>query len=57
MRGFHGGRSIDIWPEEVDEWVDEQRTQVFDNKDSSPGDLGPQVLDIDGALIPETYRM
>lgn len=38
-RGGRGGCVVDVGSEEVDEWVDEQRAEVFDDEDGAPGYL------------------
>ena len=35
-----GGRAVDGGPQEVDQRVDEQGPEVFDQEDGAPGDLG-----------------
>jgi len=40
--GGHGGAVVvvKVGPDQVDEGVDEERAEVFDEEDGAPGDLG-----------------
>lgn len=42
-----------MWEGEVEEWVDENRTEVFDHEDGAPGDLQAEMFDINCGLMAE----
>lgn len=51
LRWLRRGIFVDVGTGEVAEGVDEEGPQVFDDEDSSPGNLEAQVFDEDGAAI------
>lgn len=42
--GIEGREGVDVGTQVVDQRVDEERAEVFDDEDGAPGDLGTCVL-------------
>ena len=38
---------------EIEDWVDEEGTQVFDHEDGTPWYLRAEIFDVDGGLMAE----
>lgn len=52
-----GRQGVYLRAEKVDEWVDEDGAEVFDDEDGAPGDLRSEVFDCDHAAVAEAGRL